>query len=71
MSKYLSETPTTTPTTPSSPIILPPFPYGKVATVALSVFINNVSMQMVYPFIPFMVKDFFPEVFIVNVIFFS
>lgn len=40
------------------------FPIMKVVAVAITAFTNFVSMQLVYPFIPFMVKDFFPEVFI-------
>lgn len=65
MLKSTSDTSPTSPTSSASPLsprIILPFPYAKVATVALTIFVNNVSMQMVYPFIPFMVKDFFPEV---------
>lgn len=38
------------------------FPVKKVATVCLVIFVNTVSLRMVYPFLPFMVKDFYPEV---------
>lgn len=43
----------------------PKFPVMKITSVAISTFVNYVSMQLVYPFIPFMVKDFFPEVFFI------
>lgn len=37
------------------------FPWNKVLVIDLILLINQVSVRMVYPFIPFMVKEFFPE----------
>lgn len=37
------------------------FPWSKVLVIDLILSINQVSVRMVYPFIPFMVKEFFPE----------
>lgn len=58
---------TSTPTTPDSKKEISSFPFLKVATVAITLFINYVSMQLVYPFIPFMIKDFFPQVYYLKI----
>lgn len=55
------------PTSPESNRKPSKFPFLKVATVAITLFINYVSMQLVYPFIPFMIKDFFPEVYFIYI----
>lgn len=60
--KYMNSD-TSTPATPDCKKETSSFPLLKVATVAITLFINYVSMQLVYPFIPFMIKDFFPQVF--------
>lgn len=44
--------------------LIQPFPYLKIVTIAIILFINSVSMKLIYPFVPFMVKDFFPDVLI-------
>lgn len=38
------------------------FPVKKVAAVAVALLVNFICIQLIYPFLPFMVKSFFPDV---------
>ena len=39
-----------------------PLPLGKVVVIVLILFINQFGSMVIFPILPFMVSDFFPDV---------